>query len=189
MSTRRFLFAILLVPSLAACRNEGQALLREHVNNLRHIDPQARQKSAEALGRFGPNSAHTVPELVLATTDEHEGTRIAAVTAIGKIGPSASKTALAALLKAREDVSAPVRASAAVALASVAPRAHETELSLIQGLRDQDSQVRLDAVKSLGEIGYVGSEWRASAEEPDARVRDAVKRYGPSTLKNQSPKK
>jgi eukaryotic-like serine/threonine-protein kinase len=57
------------------------------VTALKNPDADIREFSARTLGEIGPGAAKTVPELLIATHDSEPRVSIAAIEAIGKIGP------------------------------------------------------------------------------------------------------
>jgi len=104
-----------------------------------------REKAAMALGRIGEDVA--VGPLSEALNDSHESVRGASLRALGEIGSDAAVQALISRIKGFD------RFHAILALSRLGSRAKEAVPTLIEILRDKDSNVRDVAVLALKSIG------------------------------------
>jgi HEAT repeat protein len=108
-----------LLPAAGGCRNPRQV---EHsvpslVKTLKEDkDPNMRYWAAESLGKFGPEAAPAVPDLVAALKDESAMVRMGAAYALGEIG---SADAVPPLQDATKDSDKQVRDAAASALQQI----------------------------------------------------------------------
>jgi len=137
-------------------------------------DAKVRGGAAEALGEL--KDARAVEPLIGALKDRYTDVRKAAAEALGKIGAPAVELLIAALKDKRMDRY--VHEAAAEALGkSGDARAIEP---LIAALKDEDTDVRRYATKSLGEIGIPAVELLIAALKDEDRVvrRGAVKTLG-----------
>jgi HEAT repeat protein len=153
------------------------------VRSLRHANPRVRANAAEALGKLGESAVPGAPALEAALKDPEDTVRIAAIQALGEVGqPSpagrqwlieaaaddnpevraAAVTTLGKLadlaaaervtvLDAIDDASAIVRQRAAAVL----PRLGDAAAiqSLCQLVEDSGPDVRVQAVRALGQMG------------------------------------
>jgi HEAT repeat protein len=109
---------------------------------LKDRDPRVRAAAAGSL-----HFSEATPELIKAIDDNDERVRAGAVTALGRIGDTASENALAAALG---DVNSSVRSAAATALGKIGGKAAITFLA--KAVNDPESNVRLNAVVALVRI-------------------------------------
>ncbi len=114
-------------------------------------DPVARQIAAMCLAAVGPR-ARAVPELIAALNDKGGKVRLAAVEALGWMGPSAAP-ALAQLLEATNDPDKDVRNGATGSLVSIGPAAVE---QLVKILNSGNPPLRSKAAIVLGEACGAG---------------------------------
>jgi HEAT repeat protein len=111
---------------------------------------RVRKAMAWALGQFGKQAAAAVPALAEMLKDKEPETRLAAVSALEKIGDPALP-ALARAIRSKHD---DVRKAALDALAKSKGTATEDAVpDLVEALKADDTQVRLGAVIILGKIG------------------------------------
>jgi HEAT repeat protein len=142
-------------------------------------DPSLRKQSILALGRVGKPA---IPVLGGALTDKDPSVRLQAVTALGQTGPDAVATiakafgdedaevrqeaarvlgtmskndpgVVPALVKALRDPAAPVRNQATLSLQAIRPDAETVLNELIPLLEDKTLDIRLVAIRFLGEFG------------------------------------
>lgn len=164
-------------------------------------DPLLRGEAAVALGAVGADAAEAVPELLelVSATDDTPadpgaasgmelvgstaGNRLAAVFALGKIGPAAGKaverlTALAATDS--DDMLATMASWALLRIEPGNPAHYEAAIPrLRKALRSDREMVRVEAARALGEIGHPASSAIAMLEllandDPSATVRAAA---------------
>ncbi len=114
-----------MVPSAAAqsrdAQNEGKSL-SQLVADLKDRDPAVREQAAKALGALGRRSpADVVKPLAEVLQDENAKVRLAAVIALGSIGPNAQE-ALPALKLLLEDGDGGVRRAAVGVIRRITPR-------------------------------------------------------------------
>lgn len=109
------------------------------------------QASAAALGRIRPSDADQLTAVIDAARSSSEGTRLAAVFALGRIGDERTAMAVAERLDPARERSVKVRRRAAEALGSLAaPRSVE---ALIGAFDDPDWRVNYAAQEALSAIG------------------------------------
>jgi HEAT repeat protein len=127
-----------------------------------------RVNAANALWLIGGDARATaVPALSAALADDRsEDVRLAAVGALGQMGPDAAQ-AVDQLAKALSDTdSAAVRTLAAIVLRDLGPAGKKAVPALAKALRgDRDKDVRLAALAALSQMGAEGAkEWKAVAD-------------------------
>jgi hypothetical protein len=124
-----------------------------------------RWAAARVLRYLGPEEG-VIPALVRALGDEDEGVRMAAVFALGDMGPEA----VPGLIQALEAEDAEVREAAATVLGEIGPEAAEAVPALIETLDDGRPSVREAAAEALVDItgqdfGEDAATWRRWWEE------------------------
>lgn len=102
------------------------------------------------------DSPEVVAEIRVATRSRSEAVRDAAVDALAAL-PESNRTLgrEGDLLKAMQDNSAPVRASAAEGLGALPAQSPDAVRTLIAALSDSDDDVRAAAADALGELGEI----------------------------------
>lgn len=125
------------VPVLVASLNDPVAAVKE--------------AAAAALGRIQPQDPAPLAGIAAATASSDEGTRRAAVFALGQIGNPTSEPVLARRLAPGAEPSAKVRRRAAAALGQIANPAGIP--ALIQAFSDEDWRVNYAAQASLASLG------------------------------------
>ena len=130
------------------------------------------RKCRLALGHMRDESKATVPLLIKLLKDENCRVRVAAIRALGKMGPAA-KVAVPALTESLKDTAGPeardarpvrvrgrryggrgeVRGHAACALGNIGPEAKSSVPALAELLAANDEEVRRDAAYGLAGIG------------------------------------
>ena len=132
-------------------------------------DADARGLAVEALARHG---RRVVPLLIEQVDADDRATRLAAITALGRV---ADRRATAALLGGLDD-DAEVQVATAGALARIAdPAAFEPLVALVS---HRDAAVRLAAIGALNSIGHPDMPQRivAMLSDADARTRESAVR-------------
>jgi HEAT repeat protein len=122
----------------------GTAAVDRLMAALRDERWRVRESAARALGLIRDQRA--VEGLIAALRDRDGAVRTVAAEALGRLGDSKAIRGLMALFK---DSSKLVRASATIALTQIGDA---TVDPLIQGLKDENFQVRLHSVQALGGI-------------------------------------
>ena len=133
-------------------------------------DAEARGLAVEALARHG---RRVVPLLLEQLDAGDRATRLAAITALGRV---ADHRATAALLRGLDDDDAQVLVATAGALARIAdPAAFEPLVVLVS---HRDSAVRIAAIGALNSIGHPDMPRRivAMLADRDARTRESAVR-------------
>lgn len=147
--------------------------------SLGDADPVIRGEAAVALASVGPDAAEAVPSLIKMVSAAVEepaapaesagidmvgsaaGNRLAAIFALGKIGPASAKavealTALAAI--DNDDMLATMASWALLKIEPGNPAHFEAAIPrLRKALRAERETVRIEAARALGEIGYPAS--------------------------------
>ena len=155
------------IDSLIGALRDTNALCREHAASalgmvgpaaanaveallplLSDIDPYVVGASTNALARIGSPALPGISRLL---SDIHATGRLAAVNALGKMGPEAASLT-PALQKALMDSNADIRWSAARALGTIGPQAGDCVPQLLRCLCDSDQDVRAGASYALERI-------------------------------------
>ncbi len=118
---------------------------------LKDERPYVRRAAADALGAIGPESKAVVPDLVQILTDEDKLARHSAIAALAEIGRNAM-VALPALNEAMKSEDSLIRVFAARAIFRLG-KTDDALPVLVEGLQDEDLDVRRSAVETLAEIG------------------------------------
>jgi hypothetical protein len=144
---------------------------------LRDKRPQVRSFAANALGKYGPDSAFALPELIIALSDSETAVRSRAAGALGAIGVAA-RPSVPALLKAVQSTNEDDRVSAVRALTTIGVDSHDTVEVLVKALHDPNSLIRRDAASSLGTAGNAAtgaiSPLTNALQDGDEEVRHAA---------------
>lgn len=156
-------------------------------------DRQARLEAVHAIGAIGPRALGGAVVLGQALNDRDDpALRLAAAEALGKLGSSAG-LALQALLEAAKDKEpAGLHDLVVAALAQAGQAGLQELIRATEHEKMLNSQVRLAAVKALGEMGAQAAravpalQLRAK-RDPDARVRAAAKEAA-SRIQAATPK-
>ena len=125
------------------------------VEAMEDSNDRVRAEAVEALGKIGePAAAAAVPSLVRALGDEDNWVSAKAAEALGQMGEADGAT-IAALVQSLGHLSPEVRRNAALALGNLGTpgAATSTSLALEQAARDEDGDVRSQAILALGKIG------------------------------------
>jgi HEAT repeat protein len=164
---------------------------------LRSDQASTRAAGARGLGYARPRPAEARPALKKLLADKHNNVRVQAARSLwylkvlrtesltadyarilGEIG-RAAKEAVPELRRLLKIGTAPERLAAAEALCLIQQNA-ETLPVLVEGLRDPQTDVRLEAVQSLQRLGPLAKsalpELRAATEECEPVVRAAARR-------------
>ena len=143
--------------------------------------PDVRMEAIVALAEIGPDSKSAVPDLIAFVTSSDPSTRRPAAFALGRIGAGAKEAvpALRRMLQSRNQIEQNVAAWALVHIVQD-PETIQTAIPLIaRSLQDSPrSDVRLEAAKTLGEIGKGSSAAKdalkhAASKDTDEAVRKA----------------
>lgn len=139
------------------------------INALKDEDPEVRERAAEALGSFGPESKEAVPALIEALKDDDEKVCGQAAHALAKVGHWAIPT----LTKAIGDEDPVVREAVAEVLTWMRWNRNAREQAvpaLKEALKDEDPEVRSNAARVIQSISrqLLFAPKRASGDEaPD----------------------
>jgi HEAT repeat protein len=135
-------------------------------------DPGLRLEAMWALGRLGAPAGPAMPVVVnVMRNDSDERVRVAAATAVRKIGPAASDLpAIAALL---DDPNPALRTEVAAALAGRIP---DVMAILATRTRDANPEARRQTTQTLGALGRIApadvlQPLADALDDPDAEVR------------------
>jgi HEAT repeat protein len=132
-----------------ALTGRGSAAVPELRKALKDTNDQVRIAAATALGRIGPEAKASIPSLIEALDDKHRYVRAEAAKALSRMGDAAD-AAVRPLFQVMVDEDIGVRHNAAEALARIGPVAFP---SLIERLKHEDKQVRMEAAYGLGVTG------------------------------------
>ncbi|MDY6823210.1 MAG: HEAT repeat domain-containing protein [Thermodesulfobacteriota bacterium] len=134
--------------------------------------------AARALGAIGFPARAANPALIEMSKSDNYRVRLAAVEALGKIGPRSASNVIAALKDALDDPDFDVRREAASALGGFGVDAESTVDQLVKALSGPDFDVRRQAATSLGRIGPRSDEAIQALvntlDDRDADVRTAA---------------
>ena len=129
-------------------------------------DKFVRRFSAQALGEIGAEPKNAVPALKAVLKDDHKELVEAAITSLGKLGPTAVPPLIDALKRkdapskpekpakkgpGTTDHTAFVRGKAALALGEIGADAKDAVPALVDALKDVN--IRTEAASALGSIG------------------------------------
>ncbi len=145
-------------------------------------DPTTQAEIHFALGAIGPAAAPAVPALIAALDSDENLVRNSACYALGRIGPAAQSAVpkLRQLLSATDEFQ---RLASVWALLKIMPQdrsiQHVAVPLLMGALQDERTEVRVEAIRSLGEIGALakpaGISLRQALQDEDEHVRNAAK--------------
>ncbi|MDY6906429.1 MAG: HEAT repeat domain-containing protein [Thermodesulfobacteriota bacterium] len=139
---------------------------------------EVRKAAARALGEIGFAARAANPALIETAKSDDYAVRLAAVKALGRIGPRSENQVIAALKNALDDPDYDVRREAAAALGRFGIEDNATVDELVRSLSDQDFDVRREAAISLGRLGPSSDETIKALvnalDDRDADVRAAV---------------
>ncbi len=174
----------MLSPALAQDKEEPSfrgKTLTEWRKDLKDKDAEVRRRSALALALMGKDAEPAVPDLAgVLLKDEKGSVRLAAGTAIWRLGPIA-KNAAPEIIQAYKDVNQDeeVRLMAAYALGKIGIANKEVVPTLVETLRTGEASQKRLAALVLGQIG------------PDAKeaVPELIKVYGNNVMDPESSKR
>lgn len=112
-----------------------------------HEQPTARREAALTLAAIGPDAVAALPALKTALADENGFVRVAAATALGKVGQDTSGIPL--IVEALKDQAIVGTRVAADALAEIGPAARGTVPALTDALGDPAASARVAAARAL----------------------------------------
>jgi len=177
------------VPALVRLLSNSDPIIRSAaVRALAEVDPSkageiaallsdknygVRNNAAVALGKCGSSAEKTVPALEKVLADGKKEVSRAAVLALGNIG----KTAVPSLKRALAGDDPYVRKYAARALADIGPDVSGVIEGLMSALSDKDTEVRREAVWSLGLMGPAAQKASGSLNSVRENDPDYVVRY------------
>lgn len=140
-------------------------------------EPEVREAAADALGRIGA-PAEVAAKVARLVRDDEQNVRIAAISALGEMGPCA-RPCVAEVVAVASHGQGDERASAIAALGRIGPP--ETVVPhLVTAIRDDDPSVRMVAAEALAKVGEAAVPAlvkTASDGEPQVR-RGAVMALG-----------
>jgi HEAT repeat protein len=135
-------------------------------------DESVRAELQFALASIGPDAAPAVEQLVKSLDSEHEECKEGAIYALGKIGPAAAAAVdkLKTFLTSDDNE---LRTISVWALRRIEPENEETAALalpvLIELLQDDVALVRMEAARSLGEMG---AQAKSAAEPLEKLLKD-----------------
>jgi HEAT repeat protein len=152
---------VFLRAAVEALSNIGEKAVPALIDALEHDQREllVRQFAAKALARIGNAKGRVVPALVERLEDESPQIRIAAIEALGNLGPAAN-AATGALVDVIEDQDEEllVREYAITAAARVAPTSPEVAATLTEAVADSNARIFEAAVAALGELRLRGAQ-------------------------------
>jgi hypothetical protein len=148
----------------------GTAAVPALIETLAVKDGKVQAYAALALKQIGPDAKAAVPgliDVIKAHKDQTHIARLNSIAALGKIGPGAKDAVplLMEIVKDKPPLSA-ARLAAVTALGQIGPDAKAAAPTLIDLLGEEETKagpLRLEAARSLGQIGSVAGEEAASA--------------------------
>lgn len=159
------------VRSVQALARIGAPAVPAFIDALQNSDGDVRATAAGALAQIGEPASPAIPALLKALDDRDSTVRSRAATALEHIG-AASATPVSGRLT---DATAATRMAATRILGNV-PTSPETLSMLAERLSDEDTQVRLSAMKALARKGRDAVEpltAQLRASDPGVRSRAA----------------
>jgi HEAT repeat protein len=136
-------------PSLAKMGPEAQKLVKQLSLRLEDADPATRKELLAALRSIGPAAKDAAPSLVKILKDKDHEARLAALGVVEAFAKDA-KGAVPALIQLFEDKDLETRVSNVLAKVGA-----DAVPDLVIALRDSNAQIRMGAVKTLGNLGPV----------------------------------
>lgn len=160
--------------SLAQRRQELQALIPVLIQSLKDGKVNIRSQALQAIQFVGAQAQAALPGVLEALKDDEPSIRQLAVMALLHLQAD-PKTVIPALEKALEDKESRVR----LMVMTQSFRLQERALPLyLKGLQDKDSQVRQQAIQSLGNVRgdpkAIIPEFERLMDDTDVNVRRAV---------------
>jgi HEAT repeat protein len=148
--------------------------LQEWMSLLDTKDAKARVQACQAIGDWQRDGAPTVAALVKVLKDESTDVKIAALGALGRIGPAA-KDAVPPLKELVASQYNHLRVAALDALAGIGPRAKDAVPVVVVAAGDRETTVAVAALRALRHIGVASKEVitaiTAASRDKDATVR------------------
>jgi HEAT repeat protein len=121
---------------------------------LKNPNERVRARAAEALGGIGARAKNAIPALLNVSKDDPcERVRSEAVKVLRKIDPSGAMTTASFVRLARTDTASQVRCRAFAALEEIDRNTKRAIPVFIQGLKDEDPNVRGLVARVLGRYG------------------------------------
>ncbi|MCZ2340564.1 MAG: HEAT repeat domain-containing protein [Bacteroidales bacterium] len=121
---------------------------------LHDSDAGVRTAAANALGRIGADARTATAELMAKTKDPELSVRLAAVFALGRIEPEDTATVASAILAVlNAEKNAATRREVLQALRFLGDRSEEVVQAVANCLKDDDVELRREAVIVLGKFG------------------------------------
>jgi HEAT repeat protein len=135
--------------------------------------PEMRRTAAESLGKIGdPQATDSILSL---TRDPASLVREAAVTALGRLKPTATEAMVLLLAQALEDPVESVRQAAVVAIGEIEPDSQLLQ-PIVALLRSSDASIKKAAARSLLQVDSSRSipALIAAGRDSDAEVRQGI---------------
>lgn len=169
------------VRTLARMGVDAKAAAPALAGLLRDPSPEFRREALFALASIGPPSASSLPQIMAELNDMTPEVQYAAVYAVGKIGPGA-KAAAATLRKNLASQDEFLRMASVWALLQIEgkdPQLVKTAIPIFMGLlKDERELRRIEAARSLGEIGPAAAaalpQLKELSESDNPAVRSAA---------------
>jgi HEAT repeat protein len=136
------LFVLILTSGCSNPKKDWQKDVYKSIQELQNKSPSVRQEAALALGKL--KDARAVEPLIAGLRDKNSGFQLEAASALGEIRDARAVDPLVAILGDRR-----IQDYAVEALAKIGAPAVTT---LIAALSNEDSWIRFNAAKALGEI-------------------------------------
>ncbi|MBL8795988.1 MAG: HEAT repeat domain-containing protein, partial [Planctomycetia bacterium] len=166
-----------------ATKSLVQELISDLATAAKDRDANVRRNAAQSLGGYGSRAEKGIPALTALVSDPEGPTRLAAVTALGKIGEPAVDPGL---VKAVRSQHPDVRKAGMEALMKIGAEAYRAVPAVAGLLQDEDPAARADAAEFLGVVGpnaeKAVKELAAVLDDPNDTVRsrtaDALGKIG-----------
>ncbi|GBL39903.1 hypothetical protein EMGBD2_11610 [Nitrospirota bacterium] len=143
------------------------------VKLLQDVRPEMRRTAVESLGKIGdPQATESILPL---SRDPSALVREAAITALGRLKPTATEAVVLLLADALEDPVESVRQAAVVAIGEIEPRSQLLQ-PIVALLQSSDPNIKKAAAQALIQVD--SSQWIpqliAAGHDPDAAVRQGI---------------
>ncbi len=127
------------------------AALADIATLLADDDIDVRQAAARAIGQIGTNDRDVIVRLVMLLSESHELLRITVSRALSTLAGTGDYTMLFDALTRVDDIR--IRRQAAEIIARAAVPAHARIQGLLTLINAPEAEVRISAIKALGELG------------------------------------
>lgn len=162
--------------------------LQKIISSMKNPNPRIRQTLIKVIAKMGMTAGAAVPALVEALRDRDKDVRSESAWTLGKIGTAAKKAIPALAESAIKDPDPHVREYAFRAMCQIDVDDPAALPSFLKGLKDQDKDVRSEALDAFRQIQSLSPEAVSALKEVAASDPDELKRLHAQSMLDQSKK-